>query len=101
MERKHEPFPGSIKWNNTKNVWDELNSYSWEFAPKEGQLFVFPSTLPHDTVGQSDETIDEGNPTIEMLNENRICLAADIVLTYKEQTPHPLGLQPISNWRTF
>lgn len=101
LDRKHEPYPGAIKWNNTSGVWDAFNAYSWEFAPHEGQLFVFPSTLPHDTVGQSDQTLDEGNPTIEELNQNRICLAADIVLTYKEQTPSPLGLQPMTNWRKF
>ena len=101
LERKHEPYPGCIKWNNTSNVWDAFNAYTWEFPPKEGQLFVFPSSLPHDTIGQSDQSLDEGNPTIEMLNENRICLAADVVLTYKDQTASPLGLQPITNWRKF
>ena len=100
-ERPHEPYPGSVRWNNTKDVWDLFNAQTWSFPPKEGHLFVFASNLVHDTVGQSDQTKDEGSPTIEKLNENRICLAADIVLTYKKQTASPLGLQPVSNWRQF
>lgn len=100
-ERPHEPYPGSIRWNNTKDVWDQFNAATWSFHPREGQLFVFPSNLVHDTLGQSDDQLDEGNPTVDKLSENRICLAADIVMTYKKQTASPLGLQPIENWRTF
>lgn len=99
-EHRHEPYPGSIKWNNTSGEWDMLNSYTWQFEPVEGQLFVFPSTLPHDTIGNTNGQ-DKGNPTVEELNENRICLAADVLLTYKDKTASPLGVQPVSNWRQF
>lgn len=99
-DRRHEPYPGSIKWNNPTDSWDWLNAHTWQFAPVEGQLLVFPSTLPHDTVGKTDG-LDKGNPTVEELNENRICLAADILLTYKDKTASPLGVQPVSNWRQF
>jgi hypothetical protein len=61
---------------------------------------VFPSTLPHDTIGQTKGQ-DKGNPSVEELNENRICLAADILLTYKDKAASPLGVQPVKNWRQF
>jgi len=97
---RHEPYPGSISWNNTSKTWDWFNAYTWEFNPVEGQLLVFPSTLSHDTVGKTNGE-DKGNPTVEELNENRIRLAADILLTYKDKTASPLGVQPVSNWRQF
>jgi hypothetical protein len=100
-DKMHEPYPGSLRWNNTENIWDQFNALTWSLEPKEGHMFVFPSTLVHDTLGKSDNERDEGAPTKEKLNENRICLAADIIITYNEQTASPLGLQPISNWRTF
>ena len=99
-ERRNEPYPGSIRWNNSSNTWDWINAYSWQFDPVEGQLLVFPSILQHDTIGKTDGE-DKGNPTVEELNENRICLAADILLTYKDKTSSPLGIQPVSNWRQF
>jgi hypothetical protein len=98
--QRNEPYPGSIRWNNTSDSWDWLNSYTWQFEPVEGQLLVFPSMLPHDTIGSTNGQ-DKGNPTVEELNENRICLAADILLTYKDKTASPLGVQPVSNWRQF
>jgi len=100
-EHRNEPYSGSILYNNTSNTWDEINAYSWQFNPKEGQMFVFPSSLPHDTIGQNDSSIDSGTTNEQELSQNRICLAGDIVMTYKENTRSPLGVQPISNWRTF
>lgn len=100
-EQRHEPYPGSIRWNNTSGIWDQFNSQTWEFNPNEGNLFVFASNLVHDTVGSSDSQIDEGTPTPEKLDENRVCLACDVLLTYKVQTPSPLGIQPVENWRRF
>jgi hypothetical protein len=56
--------------------------------------------LAHDTTGITDYA-EEGAPTAEKLNEHRICLAADILLTYKDKTASPLGIQPVRNWRQF
>lgn len=97
---RHEPYPGSMKFNNTSNQWDWFNSYTWQFDPKEGQMFVFPATLPHDTVSNYDQE-ESGTKSIEELSKRRICLAADAVITYKNTTASPMGLQPVENWRKF
>ena len=98
-EHRYEPFPGCIKFNNPSH-WDAFNAYTWQLEPKEGQLFVFPSNVPHDTVGQSEQ-METGCFTPNDLDQMRICLAADILMTYKERAAKPLGVQPVSNWRTF
>jgi hypothetical protein len=97
--KKHQPYHDSIKWNNTSNTWDEFNALTWSIVPEEGQLLVFPSSLQHDTTGEL--FLDEKFYTIEKLRNSRICLAGDILLTYKEKTATSLGLQPIRNWRRY
>ena len=101
-----EPFPGCIRWNNPEEEWTVLNSYSWQFVPKEGDVFIFPAKLKHSTVGAIsdntlDDTIDRRIKTIDDFYDHRICLAADVLLTYKNKQPLPLGIQPVENWRTF
>jgi Putative 2OG-Fe(II) oxygenase len=100
-DNRHEPYPGSIVHNNTSNIWDELNSGSWQFVPSEGSLFVFPSNLVHDTVGNTSWNILEQGVTKQSLMDYRHCLAGDILMTYKKKTPSHLGVQPVSNWRNF
>lgn len=97
---KHEPFPGSVRHNNPLR-WDDVNSYTWEFEPKEGQLFVFPATLPHETGGGYTAEREEGCLTRSQLEQRRICLACDILLTYKELAAKAMGVQPIKNWKRF
>lgn len=102
---RHEPYPGMIKFNNPLR-WDVVNSYAWQFMPVEGQMFVFPASLPHDTVGsdsgnQVGSSLEKGCKTVEDLQQRRICLAGDILLTFKDRANKPMGLQPISEWRTF
>lgn len=100
-EHRHEPYPGACRWNNTSGIWDHLNSGTWEFKPKEGNIFVFPSNLVHDTLGTPENYQDEGTPTPEKLDQQRVCMAADVILTYKDRTGSPLGIQPVENWRRF
>jgi uncharacterized protein (TIGR02466 family) len=95
-----EPFAGCILYNNTSNNWNELNSYSWQFTPKQGSLFVFPSYIMHDTVCDNPGK-ENGVTNNEDLKRKRICIASDVVLTYKEKQAKTLGLQPIKNWRQF
>ena len=95
-----EPFSGSIRYNNTTNVWDNLNSYSWQFIPEQGSVFIFPSRLGHDTVSQSNFE-DKGVKTVKDLENSRICIASDVVLSYNKKQTKPLGLQPLSNWKQF
>lgn len=98
-ENRHEPYSGFCKFNNINNVWNEFNSYTWQFEPYEGQTIIFPSNLTHDTVGEIKGT-ETGINDLNF-NEKRITLVGDILLTYKQLEPSPLGLQPIKNWRTF
>jgi hypothetical protein len=102
---RHEPYPGLIKFNNPM-VWDAFNSYTWEFFPKEGNLFVFPGNLSHDTVGYDTgpvvgSSLEQGCKNADDLANRRICLAGDILLTFKERSPKAMGLQPIHEWRKF
>jgi uncharacterized protein (TIGR02466 family) len=96
---KHEPYNGSIVWNNTKDIWDELNAMTWNIVPKEGHLLVFPSSLYHDTIGHTD--IWETQFDLNRLRNSRICIAGDILMTYKQKTASPLGIQPIESWRRY
>lgn len=97
-----EPFSGCIRWNNTKDIWNVYNSSSWKFYPKEGDVFVFPSKLAHDTVSDQINSLeDTGIKTNKDFNEHRICIASDVLLCYKDKQALPLGIQPIENWRSF
>lgn len=97
---RHEPFPGFCKFNNQNEMWNIINSYTWQFTPIDGQLMVFPATLYHDTVGQCQDST-WSIKTVDDAKNRRISIAGDIVLTYNEKSNKPLGLQPISNWRKF
>jgi uncharacterized protein (TIGR02466 family) len=97
---KYEPYAGSIIHNNSKNIWDEINSLSWTLTPIEGQMFIFNSGLAHDTIGEPLNRLESGINKQNIL-QHRLCLAGDIILTYKEKTASPLGIQPVSNWRNF
>jgi len=96
---RHEPFPGCIKFNDPSK-WDDFNAYTWQIEPQEGRLFVFPANLTHDTVGHEEEK-EPGCFTPDDLDQMRVCLACDILLTYKNKAAKPLGVQPVSNWRIF
>ena len=96
-----EPFDGCIAHNNIGSKdWNIFNSYAWSFEPKEGSVFVFPSQISHDTSG-GPIISERGVKTIDDLSNRRICIASDVLLTYKEKSAKSLGVQPVSNWRKF
>jgi len=86
------------KFNSSE--WNNYNSYTWQFEPQEGQLFVFPANLVHDTVGVVLGK-ESGTKTVDELKQSRICIAGDFLLTYKVPTAKATGIQPVSNWRIF
>ena len=94
-------FPGCIKNNNSKNIWNSVNSYTWSFVPKQGTLYVFPASLNHETEGNGSTMREEGVFTHTDLLQRRISIASDALLTYKEKSSKSLGIQPISNWKKF
>jgi hypothetical protein len=81
--------PEELPYNQALNNDEVFSSNSIKISQMLGLKFV-------------DEARKNSNSmTVEELNENRICLAADILLTYKDKTASPLGVQPVSNWRQF
>jgi hypothetical protein len=96
---RYEPFPGCIRFNNPVE-WNAFNSYGWSFPVEEGKLLIFPSRLAHNTEGNLDRQ-DKGVKCLTDLHDRRVCLAGDIVLTYKETSAKTFGLQPVENWRIF
>jgi hypothetical protein len=71
-------------------------------VPGEGDLFIFPSSLNHSVKYEFNRGYYEPPiKSIEDVKMKRICIAGDILLTHKELTTNPLGIQPIENWRHF
>ena len=95
---RYQPFHGFSRWNC--ETWDILNSGTWQFVPKEGQIMVFPAAMSHETPKLSDET-DYGVKDLADLRQRRVSIAGDVIITYKELAAKPLGLQPVKHWRTF
>jgi hypothetical protein len=98
-EDKYEPFPAFAKFNSPAE-WNIFNSYSWSFQASEGRMYLWPARMGHDTVGKSNDQ-PTGITSVEEAKKRRVSLAGDILLTYKEKSRSPLGLQPKRNWRLF
>lgn len=98
-DNRHEPYVGMARWNNPTE-WNLINSYTWMFDVREGQLLVFPANMIHGTIKENSGA-DLGVKNIAAFNERRVCIAGDILLTFKEKQAKPLGLQPVENWRRF
>jgi len=76
----------AVKYNN------QYNCNSVEFRPYEGALIIFPARLKH--------FVESTQPS-DNIENRRISLAGDFILTFKETTARSMGLQPISNWRSM
>jgi hypothetical protein len=88
--------------NNNIKEWNELNTPTWYFIPKEGTLFVFPGKLSHWTAGHGSGAVDPGCHSIQDLTNRRCAIAGDILLTYKtNKLCKPYGIQPTMNWKTY
>lgn len=98
-DNRHEPYSGMAKWNDPSE-WNLINSYTWMFDVREGQLMVFSANMIHGTF-KDQSSLDTGVKNMAAFNERRVCIAGDILLTYKVKQAKPLGLQPMENWRRF
>jgi hypothetical protein len=96
---RHEPYAGFVKFNNPAE-WNIFNSIAWQFPSSEGTMFLWPAKMCHDTIGKGSD-LDPGLKVLDDAKNNRISLAGDIILTFKEKSNKPMGLQPRRNWRTF
>lgn len=96
-DRANDLVNGMFLPNKDIDVVTEYNNYncsSATFVPQEGMVIVFPARLRH--VVEPDL-----NERPETIQDRRISIAGDFILTFKEKTPRSMGLQPVSNWRTF
>jgi hypothetical protein len=100
VNKDRHPFYGI---NDNLNHMTEFCSTHYDFSPKRGTAIVFPSNLVHQAIAKRDfiQEKDLGIFKKEDLKQRRICLASDILLTYKKKENKPYGLQPVSNWKTF
>ena len=100
INKNRHPFYGINRNLNNKTNFSLLN---YDIFPKKGTAVVFPSSLTHQAVARYDLFQEEDSPIVEKreLLDRRICIGADIILTYKEKENQFYGLQPVSNWKTF
>jgi hypothetical protein len=95
----NDPYEGAILVSNKSKIWNLFNSYSYNFFVKEGMALVFPSHLLHETLGNG-YNINRTNSKEELV-EKRICIASDVLLSFKDRAAESLGIQPVKNWRNF
>lgn len=98
-DRPNDLFHGMT--NNDVREWTPYNSETWSFTPSEGQMFMFPGKLYHQTGGYGNGQPDTPITTVDQFAPRRISLAGDILITYKEKAKRAYGIQPIENWRTY
>ena len=98
---EREPFAGITDFNSNSN--SKFSSRVYKIKPTEGTAIVFPAGLIHYTDGTHTKQMAVEPPVYvdTDLRSKRICIASDIILTYKDKASKPTGLQPISQWRTF
>lgn len=75
-----------VRFNNQYNCDSVL------FQPSEGALVVFPARMKH---------VVEPYQRNGDIQDRRISIAGDFILTFKQKTARSMGLQPVSNWRSF
>lgn len=85
----------------TKCVNNQYNGSSVVFSPQEGDLLMFPSSLSHVVEDPQQNSLVRFTINNEDMENRRISLAGDIILTFKEKSSRSMGLQPVTNWRTF
>lgn len=99
FEQKIHPndvYGGMLRFSATE--YNENNALSFIVPTTEGMLLVFPSNLLHSTVGQGNGVDETHINSLQDLYENRVCIAGDILFTYKKTANIPLGLQPKESW---
>jgi uncharacterized protein (TIGR02466 family) len=99
--KQHQKF---IPWHHLYDRATErnaVNSYHCDFEPVEGKLLVFPSSIYHGAIDLGGDHKGEISNTLDELKQKRISIAGDFILTYRDTDLHPVGIQPIVNWRRF
>ena len=82
-----------------------FNARSVEFTPQVGDIFVFPSWMEHETGNTSDnlDVSTEGQSFFshEELEQSRICVGCDAILTRKNTCEYEHLLTPITLWKRY
>ena len=100
---KNEPYMSFLQSNVHK--WNTFNARSVEFTPQVGDIFVFPSWMEHETGNTSDnlDVSTEGQSFFshEELEQSRICVGCDAILTRKNTFKYDHLLTPINLWKRY
>ena len=100
---RNEPYMSFLQSN--VHEWNMVNSRSVEFMPQVGDIFVFPSWMEHET-GNTSDNLDvslEGQSFLshEELEQSRICIGCDAILTRKNTFKYDHLLTPINVWKRY
>tara|TARA_B100000242_G_scaffold189914_1_gene136715 strand:+ start:84 stop:782 length:699 start_codon:yes stop_codon:yes gene_type:complete len=100
---RNEPYMSFLQSN--VHEWNMINSRSVEFMPQVGDIFVFPSWMEHET-GNTSDNLDvslEGQSFLshEELEQSRICIGCDAILTRKNTFKYDHLLTPINVWKRY
>lgn len=103
---RKEKHPNEIYegfFDNCCNEWELQNSSSCQFLPEEGDVFIFPSSMDHDTVLMDGSTPSgmENVKDYDHIKDMRICIGGDVIFTSNIKTNNHRILQPIADWKTF
>lgn len=96
----NDPYP--FAFGHLVKSYDWYNCLTYSLNAEEGSAYVFPSHVAHFTQGKSSYTGElEKINTIDDLYNSRVCVAGDVLFTFKELHKETTGIQPHFNWRTF
>ena len=100
---RNEPYMSFLQSN--VHEWNSFNARSVEFMPQVGDIFVFPSWMEHET-GNTSDNLDvslEGQSFLshEELEQSRICIGCDAILTRKNTFKYDHLLTPINVWKRY
>jgi hypothetical protein len=96
--KPNEYYHKIYEFNATQ--WNNYNCVNYGFVPKEGMALFFPGKLLHFTGSghENNDPIQQDNHSISGIKNMRICLAGDLIFTYKKIEGKSFGLMPVSNW---
>ena len=101
FDKDRQAFEGLFAYNSYE--YNQFNGLIYNIQTYQGQIVIFPARLPHDTYGDGKVSgaLEMPVTDVQGLLKKRICIASDVVLTYKEKQIKSGGIQPVKNWRTF
>ena len=105
MNNANEGYPTMFSYIDNKNL-NAFNTMVETFETHEGTFLIMPAHLKHWTIpaqGERSTYYQAPAKNIVSLKKNRVCIAGDIVLSYKEEHARGKnqGMQPVSRWLTY